>query len=63
MAYYEFKKASKFLLSQYTYGLNSTSFQNFRITMGDVELEMVKSVKYLGVMLDDQVTWAIKSII
>ena len=52
------KKASKFLLSQYTYGLNSTSFQNFRITMGDVELEMVKSVKYLGVMLDDQVTWA-----
>ena len=26
--------------------------------MGNVELEKVTSVKYLGVMLDEQVTWA-----
>ena len=50
------KKASKFLLSQYTYGNNYSSIQNFRIVMGNVELEKVTSVKYLGVMLHKGVT-------
>ena len=47
------KKASKFILSDYT-GNNSP---NFEIKMGNVWLKRVKSVKYLGVMLDENITW------
>ena len=48
------KKASKFLLSHCTH-ISRT--MNFHIKMGNVELERVSSVKYLGVMLDEKVTW------
>ena len=48
------KKASNFILSNYT-GSNSP---NFTITMGNVLLKRVKSVKYLGVMLDENITWS-----
>ena len=30
---------------------------NFHIKMGNVELERVSSVKYLGVLLDEKTTW------
>ena len=48
------KKASNFLLSHCT---NSSRTMNFKIMMGNVELKRVSSVKYLGVMLDENVTW------
>ena len=47
------KKASNFILSDY----NGNNNPNFRIKMGNVFLKKVKSVKYLGVMLDENVTW------
>ena len=47
-------KASKFMLSS----ASKTSRHNdFQIKMGDANLERVKSIKYLGVMLDDQLSW------
>ena len=49
------KKASNFLLSHCT---NVSHTKNFRINMGNVELKRVSSVKYLGVFLDDMVTWS-----
>ena len=51
------KKASNFLLSQY-FTRNPSQSRNFTITMGNVVLKRVESVKYLGVMLDHDVTWA-----
>ena len=49
------KKASNFLLSHCTReGLTT----NFKIEMGSVTLRRVKSVKYLGVILDEKVTWS-----
>ena len=47
------KKASNFILSDYAGNTNP----NFHIRMGNVLLKRVKSVKYLGVMLDENVTW------
>ena len=47
------KKASNFLLSDY----NGNKSSNFTIKMGKVLLKRVKSVKYLGVILDENVTW------
>ena len=52
------KKASKFLLSKYSPVGSENNFHNFRIKMGNIELENVNSVKYLGVMLDANVTWS-----
>ena len=49
------KKASNFLLSHCA---NVSHTTNFRINMGNVELKRVSSVKYLGVFLDDMVTWS-----
>ena len=51
------KKASKFLLSRYN-NIRANRISSFRIKMGNIELERVKSVKYLGVMLDEGVTWS-----
>ena len=51
------KKASKFILSNYNPRLSNTIINSFRIRMGDVILEKVKSIKYLGVMLDEKITW------
>ena len=48
------KKASNFILSDYI-GDNNP---NFKIKMGNVLLKRVKSVKYLGVMLDENITWS-----
>ena len=48
------KKASNFLLSHCT--LKSLT-ANFSITMGNVRLKRVSCVKYLGVYLDEMVTW------
>ena len=50
------KKASNFLLSEYS-SEDSFPTDNFTITMGNVTLKRVRFVKYLGVMLDDKVTW------
>ena len=52
------KKASKFLLSRYSFGLSEHQNSNFRIKMGNTELENVNSVKYLGVMLDANISWS-----
>ena len=49
------KKASNFILSHCTHNHLTT---NFSIKMGNVTLKRVKSVKYLGVILDEKVTWA-----
>jgi len=49
------KKASNFLLSHCTRN-NSTS--DFQIKMGNVQLKRVESVKYLGIFLDEKVTWS-----
>ena len=49
------KKASNFLLSHCT---SNSSTANFNIQMGAVQLKRVESVKYLGVILDDRVTWS-----
>ena len=48
------KKASNFILSSHS-KTNSTTFE---IKMGNVLLQRVKSVKYLGVMLDENMTWS-----
>ena len=48
------KKASNFILSDYT---GNTS-PNFTIKMGNVLLKRVESVKYLGVMLDENISWS-----
>ena len=52
------KKASKFILSNYNPQLSNTIIESFQIKMGDVILEKVKSIKYLGVMLDEEITWS-----
>ena len=49
------KKASNFLLSHCT---RESSTSNFKINMGNVQLKRVESVKYLGVLLDEKVTWS-----
>ena len=49
------KKASKFIVSRYDTSLRTLN--SFQIQMGDVVLENVKSIKYLGVMLDDEISW------
>ena len=49
------KKASNFLLSHCT-RKNLTA--NFTIKMGSVTLKRVESVRYLGVILDEKVTWS-----
>ena len=48
------KKASNFILSDYT----GNKSPNFTIKMGNVLLKRVESVKYLGVMLDENITWS-----
>jgi len=48
------KKLVNFLLSNYTRNADV----NFRIFMGNVELKRVDSVKYLGVYLDQNITWS-----
>ena len=50
------KKASNFLLSEY-YNRGANRSGSFNISMGNVMLKRVLSVKYLGVMLDHNVTW------
>ena len=47
------KKASNFILSDYI----GNKSPNFTIKMGNVLLKRVESVKYLGVMLDENITW------
>jgi hypothetical protein len=47
-------KASKYML---TYGTRIKSDCNLYIKMGNKNLERVQSIKYLGVMLDDQFKW------
>ena len=47
------KKASNFLLSHCSRGV-----VDFKINMGNVELKRVDSVKYLGIFLDEKVTWS-----
>ena len=49
------KKASNFLLSVYDSALDTSSF---KITMGNVDLKRDDTVKYLGVLLDHNVTWS-----
>ena len=49
------KKASNFLLSEY-YKDNVYNSNSFNITMGNVRLKRVHNVKYLGVILDANVT-------
>ena len=51
------KKASNFLLSEY-YSDPGIPYGNFTISMGNVLLKRVDKVKYLGVILDQKVTWA-----
>ena len=52
------KKASKFLLSKCdTSNASHNPTNTFKIKMGSVDLEQVKSVKYLGVRLDEKVDW------
>ena len=48
------KKASNFMLSNYI----PNHSRNFSIKMGNVMLKKVKCVKYLGVMLDENMTWS-----
>ena len=50
------KKASNFLLSEY-YCRAPNRSGSFTISMGNVILKRVETVKYLGVMLDHNVTW------
>ena len=50
------KKASNFLLSEY-YKDNLYNSNSFNIIMGNVSLRRVDNVKYLGVILDANVTW------
>ena len=47
-------KASKFMV---TYGKRNHTDSNIQIKMGDLYLERVNQIKYLGVTLDDQFTW------
>ena len=51
------KKASNFILSKYYTRGDDGSNPDFSIKMGKVMLKKVKSVKYLGVMLDEDVSW------
>ena len=51
------KKASNFILSEY-YSENFSHSSSFTISMGNVVLKKVDCVKYLGVMLDQNVTWS-----
>ena len=58
------KKASNFILSKYNSesgplsDSDSVPSSNFLIKMGNVLLKNVKSVKYLGIMLDENLTWS-----
>ena len=47
------KKASNFILSSHSKTRNA----NFNIRMGEVALRRVTSVKYLGVILDENISW------
>ena len=47
-------KASKFMVS---YGSRNVRHYDFEIKMGTSKLERVKTMKYLGVMLDEQLSW------
>ena len=47
-------KASKFIIS--CASKNAINY-DFKIRMGEANLEKVKSIKYLGVMLDEQLSW------
>ena len=49
------KKASNFILSTYS---NRSADDSFKISMGNVELKKVDHVKYLGVYLDEKITWS-----
>ena len=51
------KKASKFILSNYNPQISNTTLNAFQIRMGNVILEKVTSIKYLGVMLDEKINW------
>ena len=52
-----YKKASNFILSKYNSESDTENSSNFQIKMGNILLKNVKSVKYLGVMLDENITW------
>ena len=51
------KKASNYLLSEYNSN-DSNRPVSFNIVMGNVNLRRVNTFKYLGVMLDENVTWS-----
>ena len=51
------KKSSYFLLSEY-YKNDLYNPDSFTITMGNVRLKRVNNVKYLGVILDANITWS-----
>ena len=47
-------KASKYMV---TYGKRNQTGNNIQLKMGDINLERVNKIKYLGVTLDEQFTW------
>ena len=47
-------KASKYMV---TYGNRKQTDSNIQIKMGNTNLERVQHIKYLGVILDEQLTW------
>ena len=49
------KKASKFML---TTGKNKSALPDIELKMGNTTLEKVKTMKYLGVMLDEDFNWS-----
>ena len=53
------KLTANFTKSKFMLSTSSRTFSNnsFEIKMGESSLERVKSIKYLGVMLDDQLSW------
>ena len=51
------KKASKFLLSKQIRGSENINDPLFELKMGNVTLERVSTMKYLGVILDEKMTW------
>ena len=51
------KKASNFLLSEYNC-MGPYHSGGFNISMGNVRLKRVSKVKYLGVILDEMVSWS-----
>ena len=51
------KKASNFLLSLYNRKTFVNEGRRFSIKMGNVFLKRVDSVKYLGVIVDENLTW------